>query len=309
MQITRFGDTFDEAFEFPVFKASQQWQSTRPPVLQKVGGTDGAFDFAGSGPSPVDPISAKLTFDIGGGYWLNAGGLYTCSGGAVGANSRNWKPFDYANLFTQLYNTDYQVKFGSEIHALSSVAAASLGISGTWATPGTGPLSILPATKYATVDTELERLCYWLMHGKRSKVWGTLRDGSSRWAWAKCNSVIPTIQTNSRLSTTVEVDLTLSEGRWYGATSNDFLYSPGDSQPYAVYQHGNVAASVVIALAPTSGHISRATFTNHYEGGSCTLTITFTPKAVGFAPGTITLNYTPEPTGSPQVIYLRGTGQ
>jgi len=30
---------------------------------------------------------------------------------------------------------------------------------------------------------------------------------------------------------------------------------------------------------------------------------------VGFDPGTITINYTPEPTGDPQLVYLRGTGQ
>jgi len=44
-------------------------------------------------------------------------------------------------------------------------------------------------------------------------------------------------------------------------------------------------------------------------GGSCTLIVTFNPKTVGFDPGTITINYTPEPTGDPQLVYLRGTGQ
>jgi len=44
-------------------------------------------------------------------------------------------------------------------------------------------------------------------------------------------------------------------------------------------------------------------------GSSCTLTVTFKPSIVGFDPGTITINYSPEPAGAPQVIYLRGTGQ
>jgi hypothetical protein len=44
-------------------------------------------------------------------------------------------------------------------------------------------------------------------------------------------------------------------------------------------------------------------------GSSCTLTVTFKPSSVGFAPGTLTINYTPEPFGEPQVVYLRGTGQ
>ncbi len=41
-------------------------------------------------------------------------------------------------------------------------------------------------------------------------------------------------------------------------------------------------------------------------GASCTLTITFTPKIVGFDPGTLTITYT---VGQTQTVYLRGTGQ
>jgi hypothetical protein len=44
-------------------------------------------------------------------------------------------------------------------------------------------------------------------------------------------------------------------------------------------------------------------------GASCTLTVTFTPSGVGFKPGTLTINYSSEPFGQPQVVYLRGTGQ
>jgi hypothetical protein len=44
-------------------------------------------------------------------------------------------------------------------------------------------------------------------------------------------------------------------------------------------------------------------------GASCTLTITFTPSGVGFEPGTLAINYSPEPFGLPQIVYLRGTGQ
>ncbi len=44
-------------------------------------------------------------------------------------------------------------------------------------------------------------------------------------------------------------------------------------------------------------------------GSSCTLTVTFKPGSVGFLPGTLTINYSPEPTGQPQTVFLRGTGQ
>jgi len=44
-------------------------------------------------------------------------------------------------------------------------------------------------------------------------------------------------------------------------------------------------------------------------GGICTLTVTFKPKIVGLDPGTLTINVTPQPTGSPQIVRLRGAGQ
>jgi hypothetical protein len=44
-------------------------------------------------------------------------------------------------------------------------------------------------------------------------------------------------------------------------------------------------------------------------GGSCTLTVNFKPASVGFASGVLTINYSPEPTGVPQLVRLRGTGQ
>jgi hypothetical protein len=44
-------------------------------------------------------------------------------------------------------------------------------------------------------------------------------------------------------------------------------------------------------------------------GSSCTLTVTFKPGTTGLLPGTLTINYSPEPTGLAQYVYLRGTGQ
>jgi hypothetical protein len=44
-------------------------------------------------------------------------------------------------------------------------------------------------------------------------------------------------------------------------------------------------------------------------GSSCTLTVTFKPKVAGFDPGSLTINVTPGPTGAPQTVQLRGTGQ
>jgi hypothetical protein len=42
------------------------------------------------------------------------------------------------------------------------------------------------------------------------------------------------------------------------------------------------------------------------SGSSCTMTVTFQPKIVGYDPGTITITYT---VGQTQTVYLQGTGQ
>jgi hypothetical protein len=44
-------------------------------------------------------------------------------------------------------------------------------------------------------------------------------------------------------------------------------------------------------------------------GSTCTLTVSFNPKAVGYSPGTLTINYTPAPASQAQTVYLHGTGQ
>jgi hypothetical protein len=44
-------------------------------------------------------------------------------------------------------------------------------------------------------------------------------------------------------------------------------------------------------------------------GGSCTLTVTFSPSGTAFSSGSLTINYSPAPFGAPQFVYLRGKGQ
>jgi hypothetical protein len=44
-------------------------------------------------------------------------------------------------------------------------------------------------------------------------------------------------------------------------------------------------------------------------GSSCTLSVAFKPGTAGFIPGTLTINYTPEPTSVPQLVRLLGSGQ
>jgi hypothetical protein len=100
--------------------------------------------------------------------------------------------------------------------------------------------------------------------------------------------------------------------------------SPGAGLDFGVQPMGKVSGPLTITLFndPNDPHSQTVNFTGNLvkgdyaetddcgaslpPGGSCTLNITFTPKIVGFDPGTITITYTVQQT---QFVILRGTGQ
>ncbi len=100
--------------------------------------------------------------------------------------------------------------------------------------------------------------------------------------------------------------------------------SPGAGLDFGIQPLGQVTAPLTITLFndPSAPKSATVTFTGNQvrgdyaetddcgaslaPGSSCTLTITFKPKIVGFDPGTLTIAYT---VGQTQTIHLRGTGQ
>jgi len=70
-------------------------------------------------------------------------------------------------------------------------------------------------------------------------------------------------------------------------------------------------AAALVILAGCGGNYSESDDcpASLAPGSSCTLSVAFKPGTAGFIPGTLTINYTPEPTSVPQLVRLRGTGQ
>jgi hypothetical protein len=104
--------------------------------------------------------------------------------------------------------------------------------------------------------------------------------------------------------------------------------SPGAGLNFGNQKKGATSAPLTVTLLndptlaspETISFVGRILVTGNYSetddcpvslapGSNCTLSVTFTPGGVGFEPGTLTINYSPEPTGQPQFVYLRGTGQ
>jgi hypothetical protein len=97
----------------------------------------------------------------------------------------------------------------------------------------------------------------------------------------------------------------VSKGTTSAPLTVTLLNDPALTNPQTVTFVGAIGVTGNYSI-PTGGNTCPATLA---PGSQCTVTVTFTPGGVGFEPGTLTINYSPEPTGQPQVVYLRGTGQ
>jgi hypothetical protein len=102
---------------------------------------------------------------------------------------------------------------------------------------------------------------------------------------------------------------------------------PAAGLTFGLVTVGNSSSAQTITLVndpaanvPTVNFVGKAIVSGNYTesddcpfsltaGNSCTMTLIFKPKATGYDPGTITINYTPAPGNQPQTVYLHGIGQ
>jgi hypothetical protein len=133
-----------------------------------------------------------------------------------------------------------------------------------------------------------------------------------------------TLQCTSTTTTNCEIDSGRFPVEITANTPSPLRMSPGAGLDFGSQTVGQASAPLTITLFndpndPMSGTVnftgnlvkgdyaeSDDCGTSLAPGGSCTLTVTFKPKAVGFDPGTVTVTYT---VGQTQIVHLRGTGQ
>jgi hypothetical protein len=137
-----------------------------------------------------------------------------------------------------------------------------------------------------------------------------------------------TVQCYGSVTSDCEIDSGRFPVELRANTPSPLRMSPGAGLDFGSQAKGKTSAPLTITLLndPTLATPQAITFVgkiavqgNYSEtddcpvtlapGSSCTLTVTFKPSNVGFSPGTLTINYAPEPFGEPQVVRLRGSGQ
>ncbi|MFZ0479866.1 MAG: choice-of-anchor D domain-containing protein [Terriglobales bacterium] len=134
-----------------------------------------------------------------------------------------------------------------------------------------------------------------------------------------------TVQCSSTITSDCEIDSGRFPVELKANTPSPLRMSPGAGLDFGIQPKGTTSAPLTITLlndpklAQTVTFVGNIVVQGNYAvndcpvtlapGSSCTLTVTFSPSGVGFSPGTLTINYSPEPFGAPQFVYLRGTGQ
>ncbi|CAG0959154.1 hypothetical protein PLCT2_00653 [Planctomycetaceae bacterium] len=256
MIISRFGSAWATAYPFPVLKGVDDWGTDRPPIIQQVGGMSGGFDFYGDKASPLSPLAVKKSFN------LTSEVFYTPGTGTIHTQAY------FPELVTKIvgtgtsFTTDFEV--GQKIRftysgvtyvctvsviddddELQVVEQASLPV---FSGPETA-FEIGSVNRYQNIESELDVLKAATIAAGESKLWGLLRDGTYRWAWAKCTSLRPPERYTEKLALPVELEFMLREGLWYGATQHTHTVNTQDSgYDFTLNNAGNHPAMVRVLI-------------------------------------------------------------
>jgi hypothetical protein len=278
MLISRFGSNWATGYVFPELQAVDDWQIQRPSAVSQVSGMAGAFDYVGAAANPQMAITVTKKFELAwrNDYVAGAGTIYTGTQGtkAIYGLGTAFQSFCYAGdkiRFTfndHLYEYDIEQVFSATWMKLPDPQTASLPSIGSGSAVG---YLIAHPDAYLNVENALEVLKRSVVAVGESKLWGLLRNGDHRWAWAKpIRGKYPESYVN-KLHLPVELDFYLREGLWYGETQSGTSLSNSMSYPLTLTNAGNMPAAVVLQITP-SGTLTSLTLTNGTNGNTCTWT-------------------------------------
>jgi len=263
MLIAGFGDTYATAAIFPTNMPEDDWTVQRPAAQRRIPFAGGAFDYRGDDAPPVAAYTVRKKFMLlGPVVWKTGTGLIFTEFGGVPLIEGDFTDFlnevEAGNVLrftmggTQRIVTVLSVS--NEAEAVISQADYN-ALLPYWGTEV--PYEIGNIDCYTNLDAALETLKRSVLGVGESKLWLEMRDGSHRWAWAKCQKVRQIERVEDRLAVPVELEFYLREGVWYSETLHSGLVS-GTSGNATLANAGNIATAVKATVHAGSANITAA---------------------------------------------------
>lgn len=310
MIIERFGDPYVLAQVLGALKGEDDWEIVRSPVQARVAGMGGAFDFYGSRNFPVEPLTVNKTISVisdliaGTPEWrlkqAGTGSIYTAADSGFSGVYDDIRPEvrGLSTLFDSEVEAGNQIRCdfgGTEYAALVDSVASDGSLTATDAGdlpyireyPGDPFVSFdiyesyTPYSRtYAGVETAINALKQATIARGESKLWALMRDGSKRWAWAKCTRFKPPEKYTNKLAVPVSLSFNLPEGLWYAENNSTTTRTANGT--FAVTNNGDHPAMLRVALQNLGNPITRVVLSNAANGYSWTFggTVAFTKSLI-----------------------------
>jgi|WetSurMetagenome_2_1015567.scaffolds.fasta_scaffold18114_3 hypothetical protein len=106
--------------------------------------------------------------------------------------------------------------------------------------------AIVTAATWAGVDTALDALHAATIALGEQRLWAELRDGSKRWAWAKCRSIRTPDKVGQPQHCPITLEFDLREGLWYAETAS--LYQKVGAGTFTLTNAGDVRVPVKVTM-------------------------------------------------------------
>jgi hypothetical protein len=254
MLIAGFGDTYATAAIFPTNIPEDDWTVQRPAAARRVPFAGGTYDFNGANRDALAAYTVRKKF------MLRAIMTATITGTGTITTNGTTTITGSGTLFLSEVQIGDLITYSEGARTVVTVISNTALTVSLAADDNPDPMAYTMTgvrENYAYLDTVFEALKRSVLGSGESKLWLEMRDGSRRWAWAKCQKVRQTERVEDRLAVPVELEFYLREGVWYSETLHTGLVS-GSSGNATLANAGNIATAVKATVHAGSANITAA---------------------------------------------------
>jgi len=267
MLISAFGEVYATAAQFPTNMPEDDWRVPRQAVTRSAPLTGGAFDFLGASRAPITTYTVRKKFmlvspivwttgasTIKTIFGLNPGPDGNLYGNPSTAFLSHVAVGDYIRFTYSGTLYVYPVAEVVSDTKLRLTAGDGAGLP-TISLVGSVAYEIGSADYYTNLDGAIESLKRAVLGAGESRLWLDVRDGSRRWAWAKCTRFSVLENVENQRACPIELEFYLREGVWYSENLHSETVS-GAPWAKTIVNAGNVATAIKSTIHAGSAAIN-----------------------------------------------------